>query len=99
MDGLHVGCHHGCAMNCPACNHTLDEHERLGCMHSDGPDTTCECMLDYKSATISAQEKQIKELKEALYNLFQACSNLTIEDMDLLEKEINQAAAVLGDNP
>lgn len=63
----------------------------------------CPTMLAQDASPQSSQLDNIQGLVRernmlfsALYNLFQACSNLCLEDMDRLEKEINQASAALN---
>ena len=51
------------------------------------------CQLAYEMEQTLAR---VAELEQALVNLFQACSGLCLDDMNKIEKEINEASAAIG---
>ena len=47
------------------------------------------------AAELAALTARLAQAERALYDLFQGCSNLCLDDMNKLDKEINQAVEAL----
>ena len=55
--------------------------------------------LEAENAALTAEVERLQRVKSALINLFQACSDLCLDDMNKLDAAIMDASAALAERP